>query len=166
MTLSDVPKTVEEAIDHLIEKLPLHTKTKIAKMDKSDLTVLHITIGPHIRDEFELWKGNDELLESCRILRGQDQLRTDAVSSIIIDLLWARLRRTHSVRVVKWKGFFWLIVSTCQPPELFIKARWTKSRDLCLGFWFQEVIPENSDTIEIHTLNFLWVYYDCCHHAL
>ena len=96
-----IPKTVEEAIDRLMVDLPLRDKTKIAKMDKSDLTVLHMTIGPHIRDEFELWKGNDELLESCRKLSGQDQLHMDTVSEMIIDLLWARLRRTHSVRVVK-----------------------------------------------------------------
>jgi hypothetical protein len=99
--MKQVPKTVEEAIDHLIEELPLKDKTKIAKMDKFDLMTLHMTIGPHIRDEFELWKGNDELLESCRKLSGQDQLHMDSVSKMIIDLLWARLRRTHSVRVVK-----------------------------------------------------------------
>ena len=101
MIPKNVPKTVEEAIDRLMEELPLKDKTKIAKMDKSDLTVLHMTIGPHIRDEFELWKGNDELLESCRKLSGQDELHMDTVSEMIIDLLWARLRRTHSVRVVK-----------------------------------------------------------------
>ena len=101
MPLDDVPKTVEEAIDRLMEELPLRDKTRIAKMDKSDLTVLHATIGPHIRDEFELWRGNIELLESCRKLSGQDQLHMDVVPSMIIDLLWARLRRTHSVRVVK-----------------------------------------------------------------
>ena len=101
MTQNDIPKTVKEAIDRLIAELPLRDRTKIAKMDKSDLTVLHMTIGPHIRDEFELWKGNDELLESCRKLSGQDQLHMDSVSAIIIDLLWARLRRTHSVRAVK-----------------------------------------------------------------
>ncbi len=101
MALDELPRTVDEALQHLIKELPLNVKTKIAKMDKSDLNVLHMTMGPHIRDEFELWKGNDELLESCRILGGKDQLHMDAVSGMIINLLWARLRRTHTVRVVK-----------------------------------------------------------------
>ena len=73
-------------------RLPLRDKTKIAKMDKSDLTVLHMTIGPHIRDEFGLLKGNHELLESCRILSGQDQLHMEAVSAMIINLLCGRAR--------------------------------------------------------------------------
>jgi len=98
---NNIPMTVEEAIDRLVEKLPLKDRTKIAKMDKSDLAVLHMTIGPHIRDEFELWEGNDELSNSCRELSGYDQLHMDTVSKMIIDLLWARLRRTHAVRMVK-----------------------------------------------------------------
>ena len=101
MVPNDIPKTVEEAIDHLTAKLPLRDKTKIAKMDRFDLGALHMTIGPYIRDEFGLWRGNDELLESCRILSGQDQLYMDAVSAMISNLLWAKLRRTHSVRLVK-----------------------------------------------------------------
>ena len=101
MTLNDVPKTVEEALDRLMAKLSLKEKVNIAKMDKLDLDVLSSAIGPYIRDEFGLFEGNKQLLESCRILSGRDQLHMDVVPVIIIRLLWARLRRTHSVRVVK-----------------------------------------------------------------
>ena len=101
MTPHEMPKTVEEAIDLLMAKLSLREKTGIAKMGKRDLGILNVTLGSYIRDEFGLLEGNDELLESCRILSGRDDLRMDAVPVIIIHLLWAGLRRTHSVRVVK-----------------------------------------------------------------
>lgn len=101
MTRKEIPKTVEEAIDYLIAELPLKDKTRIAKMDKREIIALHRTMGPHIRDEFGLLKGNSELLESCRILSGHKRLHMDAVPGMLIDLLWARLRRTHSLRVIK-----------------------------------------------------------------
>ncbi len=101
MTSNHVPKTVEEAIDRLMAKLSLKEKVNIAKMDKLDLDVLNMTIGPYIRDEFGLFEGNKQLLESCRILSGRNQLHMDVVPLIITRLLWAGLRRTHSVRVVK-----------------------------------------------------------------
>ena len=101
MTPDNLPATVEEAIELLMAKLSLREKTRIAKMEPSDRNSLYVTIGPYIRDEFGILKGNDELLKSCRNLSDQDHLHMDAVPKIIIDLLWARLRRTHSVRVVK-----------------------------------------------------------------
>ncbi len=101
MTSNHMPRTVDKAIDLLMAKLSLREKIGIAKMDKLDLGVLNMTLGPYIRDEFGLLKGNQELLESCRILSGRDDLHMDVVPAIIIRLLWATLRRTHSVRVVK-----------------------------------------------------------------
>ena len=53
------PENVEEAVDRLIEELPLKEKMKIAKMETSELTSLHMILGPHIRDEFELLKAID-----------------------------------------------------------------------------------------------------------
>ena len=98
---NDVPTNIEGAIDHLIAQLPLKDKTRIAKMNRFDLSPLHRTMAPSIRDEFGLLKGNRGLLESCRKLNGQDMIHMDAVPAMIIDLLWANLRRTYSVRVVK-----------------------------------------------------------------
>ncbi len=55
---NDVPTTIEGAIDHLIAQLPLKDKTRIAKMNRFDLSSIHRTMAPHIRDEFGLLKGN------------------------------------------------------------------------------------------------------------
>ena len=99
--IGNKPKTVDEAVERLISELSLRDKVKIAKMDRENSLYLHKTLGSHIRQEFGLWSGNIELLESCRLLTGQDQCHVDRASAMIIDALWARLKRTHAVRAVK-----------------------------------------------------------------
>ncbi len=96
----DLPKTVDQAIERLLEELTLKERVRIAKMEKSELKVLHITLGPHIREEFGFWTGNHELMESCRILSGKDAFDIAAGSAMIINGLWARLKRTHALRVL------------------------------------------------------------------
>jgi hypothetical protein len=95
-----LPKTVDQAIERLIEELTLKERVRIAKMEKSELKVLHITLGPHIREAFGFWTGNHELMESCRILSGKDTFDIATGSAMIINGLWARLKRTHALRVL------------------------------------------------------------------
>jgi Domain of unknown function (DUF6794) len=97
----DLPRNVDEAVERLISELPLKDRAKIAKMDKSETTVLHMTLGPHIREKYGLWTGNQALMESCRVLSGQDKCHINTASSMIIDAMWAQLRRTHPLRMVK-----------------------------------------------------------------
>ena len=101
MAIGDVPRTVHEAVERLISELPLKYKTKIAKMNGRDLSALHATIGPHIREKYGLWTGNKDLIESCRIWSGQEEFHIDIASAMIIQATWARLRRTHTLRAVK-----------------------------------------------------------------
>jgi hypothetical protein len=100
MITDDYPKTVDQAIERLLEDLTLKERVRIAKMDKSQLKVLHITMGPHIREKFGFWTGNHELMESCRILSGNDTFDIATGSAMIINGLWARLKRTHALRVL------------------------------------------------------------------
>jgi len=99
--MGDLPRSVDEAVDRLIAELPLRYTAKIAKMNGGDLSALHATIGPYIRKNFGLWRGNEELMESCRIWSGQDEFYIDTASAMIIQAMWARLKRTHSLRPVK-----------------------------------------------------------------
>ena len=101
MPFQNLPKTVDEAVERLLDELSLKEKAKIAKMGTSELKVLHITFGPHIRELFGFWSGNQELLKSCSALGGEGRRDVAKCSAMIIDVLWARLRRTHSLRVVK-----------------------------------------------------------------
>ena len=99
--MDDPPRSVDEAVDRLIAELPLRYTAKIAKMNGRDLSALHATIGPYIRENFGLWTGNKDLMESCRILSGQKEFHIDTASAIIIQAMWFRLKQTHSLRAVK-----------------------------------------------------------------
>jgi hypothetical protein len=96
-----LPKTVDEAVDRLISELTLKDKTKIAKMGKYDLSALPFTMGQYIREQFGLGRGNEELMDSCRSLSGEDDLHEESASMVIIEALWERLRQTHALRAVK-----------------------------------------------------------------
>ena len=95
------PKTVDEAVDRLISELPLKDKTKLSKMDKWNLSALPFTIGQYIREKFGLGGGNDELMQSCLSISGENDLHEETASAIIIEALWERLKQTHGLRVVK-----------------------------------------------------------------
>ena len=88
-------------MDRLISELTLKDKTKIAKMDEYDLNALPFSIGRYIREEFDLGRGNEELMESCCSLAGEDDIHEETASMVIIEVLSERLRETHVLRVLK-----------------------------------------------------------------
>jgi len=90
------PKTVDEAVARLISELNLKDKTKIAKMNEEDLSALFFTMGQYIREQFGLGRGNEELMESCCSLAGEDDIHEETASMVIIEVLWERLRETHA----------------------------------------------------------------------
>jgi hypothetical protein len=98
---SKPPITVDQAVKRLISELSFKDKTTIANMAEVELSVLHTTIGEHIRNEFGLWSGNSDLLTSCGFFAKREKVREDEASSIIIRELWKRLRVSHKLRVVK-----------------------------------------------------------------
>ena len=99
--MDDPPRSVDEAVEKLISELPLRYTAKIAKMNGRDLSALHGAIGPYIRENFGLWRGNDQLMESCRMLNDYDYLHIDSASMVIMEALWSRLKQTYAIRVVK-----------------------------------------------------------------
>ena len=96
-----VPKTVSEAVYRLISRLSLKDKTTIANMTADELDTLHVTLGGYIRHFFQLWKGNKELMASCRFVSKGDVPNEDVASMVIISELWEKLRKTHKLKVVK-----------------------------------------------------------------
>jgi hypothetical protein len=99
--MGEPPRSVDEAVERLISELPLKDRVRIAKMDRWELSALHVTLGPHIREKYGFWTGNEALMESCRVLSGKDRFDIATGSAMIIDTMWARLRRTHAMRAVK-----------------------------------------------------------------
>ena len=95
------PKTVEQAVSHLMTELSINDKRKIANTSKDNLYSLHFSLGMDIRNDFGLWSGNEELLESCWKISVQKDLDIDDASSIIINALWERLQKYPPPKIVK-----------------------------------------------------------------
>ena len=96
-----VVKTVKDAVDLLIELLPLKDRTTIANMTMGELINLNPTIGAYIRNKFGLFSGNKDLLEACRWWSKDQHLLPEQAPMMIIKELWQQLRKTHKLRVVK-----------------------------------------------------------------
>jgi hypothetical protein len=95
------PKSVDEAVNRLIENLDLSDKVKIAKMNLNDLVNFHSNLHLYFKNAFGLWSGNTELLESCRALSKEPVHNEDEATVVILGVLWKKLHETHTLRVVK-----------------------------------------------------------------
>ena len=99
--MSDPPKTVDEAVDRLISELSLKDRVAIANMNRSELPVLYSAFVTRIREEYGFVTGNEELMESCRIVSGDEGFDMSSGPALIVDLMWIRLKRTHTIRKAK-----------------------------------------------------------------
>ena len=95
------PKSVDEAVKKLMDELPLKDRVYIAGLKQTELGLIHHMLGSHIRQDFGLFAGNLELIESCREVSGIPDLMADQVSFVIMKALWEKLKGTHALRVVK-----------------------------------------------------------------
>lgn len=95
------PKTVDEAVDRLIEYLDLSDKVKIANMDLNHLVNLHSNLHLYFKNAFGLWSGNTELLESCRSISKEPVQNEDEATEVILGVLWKKLHESHTLRAVK-----------------------------------------------------------------
>jgi len=94
------PKTVEEAVERLMTKMPLEEKVRLTKLEEGELPLLNHSLGAYIREHFGLVMNND-LRQSVNAVAGEKIFHEDRASVIIIHELWKRLRQTHAMRVVK-----------------------------------------------------------------
>ncbi|MBW1940519.1 MAG: putative molybdenum carrier protein [Deltaproteobacteria bacterium] len=97
----NLPKTVDEAVRRLVSEVPLKDRVMIANMAEGNLDSLDLTLGPYISNTYGLCAENRELMESCRLLSGNDGLNEDEAYSIIINELWKKLRETHTLKIIK-----------------------------------------------------------------
>ena len=96
-----LPKTVEEAVQHLISVLSLREKTDLTNMEENELMYLDTSIGNFIRERFGLGSENIELMESCQSMSGEDDFHEDSATFIIVTALWKKLQESHALRVIK-----------------------------------------------------------------
>jgi hypothetical protein len=85
------PLTVETAVDYLLANLSFNYEFQLSTMQKEDLDELYYSLGAYARGMLGLWSGNEALMESCRLVSGNNNLDADDASQLIIGLLWERL---------------------------------------------------------------------------
>lgn len=70
------------------ESLTLVIQTKF-----DDLIMFNRLWGIRIRNDYGLWRGNTELMNSCLSLRENGQFDPDSISMIIIEEVWKELQK-------------------------------------------------------------------------
>jgi hypothetical protein len=94
------PRTVDAAVDKLLEGMSFQDKSKVANMGPEKLVSLHKAFGDQIQAEFRL-PGNDPLMASCAEYAGLPKLSGEQASYVILKVLWAKLQTSDVLRVVK-----------------------------------------------------------------
>lgn len=87
----NLPRTVLEAVEILLAKLPAEYLNHIAVASEDALAEYHLTLGQTIRNDFGLWGANEALLSSVGY-----GLDADDASAVIIQSLWEELQRRQT----------------------------------------------------------------------
>jgi hypothetical protein len=59
------PRTVNEAAELLISDLLIQHLHSLSCMTEKEFNLLCEHVTPYLNEEFQIWQGNDDLLESC-----------------------------------------------------------------------------------------------------
>jgi hypothetical protein len=104
------PRTVRSVVDMIIQYMPTKDKQYLKGLPRTKLIRLHDTLGRYIRNTFEMWGKNHNLLkdclkiqrnhykedyESCKKHYGKKKIRIihpDDASLVVIQELWKRLQ--------------------------------------------------------------------------
>ncbi len=102
LSTSNLPRTVDRAVNMLLSKLSFKEKTRLANMPEDKLADLRLSLGISIKDTFKLEEENKDLLKSCRFLSKSGRFMEEDAALIIIKELWKKLKKkTNVMRIVK-----------------------------------------------------------------
>ena len=99
--LPDLPKTVDDAVDHIISDMTLDERVRMANLNKEELRVITYSLSTFIRNQLFRKGENKSLFESCRSVSDNKNLNESEAALVIIEKLWEKLRRKHRLRIVK-----------------------------------------------------------------
>jgi len=89
--MTKLPKSIDEAVEILLSEVGDKDRSMLSKYAKDDLITFHHTLGQSIRNEFELWGGNDELVKDAS--KFISDLHPDSISMLIIEKYWEKVRQ-------------------------------------------------------------------------
>jgi len=94
--IGNPPKTLEEALDYLLDQLSEEDQALIAACETGNSMVsqFHHGFGTWVRNSLGLWEGNDELVEDLKQYHPDKEFncKGDDASSVILEKLWVKIR--------------------------------------------------------------------------
>ena len=97
--MPSLPQTVDEVADLLIADLPPKEMATLSHMSEKDFLRLYNSVAQYVLDEFRVWTGNDDLLESClEKVSGSDDTTDPAM--IILRRVWQKLNDFPEILII------------------------------------------------------------------
>jgi len=96
-----LPSTIAEAVDILLDDLPLQDRSRLACLSQEELDLINRVVGLQIARDFKLWSGNDDLLHDCMEAIEQQGDKDADPTMVIVRAMWKKLQETHALRLVK-----------------------------------------------------------------
>ncbi len=94
-----LPRTVDEVADLLIADLPPQQMGTLSGMTENDFVRLYDSVANYVLEEFKIWTGNDELLESCMDQVSEKAITTDP-AMIILRRVWQKLHDFPEILII------------------------------------------------------------------
>lgn len=92
-----LPKSVDEAAELLLSDLLLQHLQTLVQMSDEDYEQLCDKLAPYLLEEFRIWQGNDDLLDSCY---NSSEDVTDDPTRIILNRVKKMLQDFHGFLVI------------------------------------------------------------------
>jgi hypothetical protein len=97
--MHNLPRTVDEVADLLISDLPPQEMSTLSSMTENDFVRLYDSVANYVLDEFKVWTGNDDLLESCLDQVSLEDKATDP-AMIILRRVWQKLNDFPEILII------------------------------------------------------------------
>jgi hypothetical protein len=90
MNQTNWPKTLDEAVKVGLLSMTPQEKKAVKNTSEDNLIMFHLSLAKNIREQFAMWEGNSELLESC------GDSNSDDASMKIVKEIWKELQLNRS----------------------------------------------------------------------
>ncbi len=96
-----LPKTLDEAANRVISRLPHMDRAIIANMEIEELEPIYTAYNPLIKNHFFLDNDDSELFAACCREAGKQDIEKNGAATIILHKVWDKLRGSEVLRLLR-----------------------------------------------------------------
>jgi hypothetical protein len=96
-----LPKTVDEAANRIISRLPYMDRAVIANMEIEELEPVYTAYNPLIKNHFFLDDDDSELFAICCREAGRQDIEKNGAATVILHKVWEKLRESDELRLMR-----------------------------------------------------------------